>query len=309
MPLRLPADVALEVAAVSVTIGRSRVLQEVSLTAMRGRILGVLGENGAGKSTLLQLLCGARQPTQGTITVLGARLPWRDRRLLAQLGWVPQETALYEELTVREQLQLFSTVYALPDPAGAITRVVELLALSQVIDTPAGRLSGGMRRRVVIARALLHAPQLLVIDEPTLAVDAETRHLVWSHLRQLRAQGRSVVIATNYLEEARAVCDDVVVLRQGRVVLSESLRTLLERASLVIEIDASPASCALVRSRLAAVDGIVHLQEAASGLVICLREIAREQVETLLVNIPGVERWLSRAPDLHEILHAIGPLP
>ncbi len=208
------------------------VVRGVDLTVPSGTALGILGANGAGKTTLLAGISGLRPAQAGSVAVLGVRLPTRDRRLLGRIGMVAQDTALYPELTVREQLALFAELYALDQPAAAIQAMLGLLRLEGAADERAGRLSGGMRRRVAVARALLHRPELVLADEPTLAVDTDTRLLIWRHLRELTAAGVSVVIATNDLEEARAVCTSVAILADGGIARQLAVSSLHAGATL-----------------------------------------------------------------------------
>jgi ABC-2 type transport system ATP-binding protein len=188
-----PFSAAVYLKQVSYQIGKRRILDQISLTMKQGTITGLLGPNGAGKTTLLSLILGLRHPSAGTITVFHEQLSRRSGDLRRRMGVVFQETALYDELTTFENLQFAASLYQISHPQRRIKEVLELLTLFDRAQDRVGTLSGGLKRRVAIARALLHAPDLLVIDEPTLGVDVETRHAIWSHLRFLKSTGTSIM--------------------------------------------------------------------------------------------------------------------
>jgi len=300
---------AFQLAGVSVAIAARTILSEVTLSLRTGRILGVLGGNGAGKTTLMQVLSGERSISQGTVRVLGETVPFHERATWRRIGIVPQDTALYDELTVREQLLLFASVYGLARTDAALMAIIDLLGLAPVSSTRADRLSGGMRRRVVIARALLHQPELLLVDEPTLAVDADTRHLIWRHLRSQRDQGRTVVIATNYLEEARAVCDEVVVLRQGRLQRIENLDQLLERSGIILAARCTMAVREQLCQQLRSEQGVVRADPVPDGLELMVGESACADLGRLLSSIATISAWHRRAADLSDLLRFIEQAP
>ena len=292
---------------VSCRIGRRRLLDGISLEMPRGAVTGILGPNGAGKSTLLSLITGLRTPASGEATVLGERLPVRGNGLRRRLGVVLQETALYDELTAAENLRFAASLYGVPDPGRRIVEVLDLLGLSQRARDVVATLSGGMRRRVAIARALLHQPELLVIDEPTLGVDVDTRHAIWSHIRVLRASGTTVVVATNYLDEAEALCDVVAVLREGRLLTYETPHSLIARAGRCIDVDCAPDDVSLVGHAVLGVSGVMRIDATPSGASVFVDsgastdEVVRSVLRT--ASIGGVR---VRATDLAEVFRALG---
>ncbi|MBO0835632.1 MAG: ABC transporter ATP-binding protein, partial [Actinobacteria bacterium] len=174
-----PAAPIVQLTGVSCRRGRRQALHRVSLDVRPAQVTGVLGPNGAGKSTLLGVVAGLYRPFEGDAWVLGEHLPARGAGLRRRIGVVLQETALYEELTVAENLRLTAALYSLGRPAQNIAEVLKLIDLADRAGELVARLSGGMRRRVTLARALLHQPELLIIDEPTLGIDAEARHAIW----------------------------------------------------------------------------------------------------------------------------------
>jgi len=296
--------------AVTCRAGGRVLLDDVTLAVDRGRVTGVLGPNGAGKSTLLSVVTGLRRPGDGTASVLGVRLPARGASLRRRIGVVLQETALYEELTTLENLRFTAALYGVPNPRLRIDAVLELVGLSSRADDVVGTLSGGMRRRVAIARALLHDPELLVIDEPTLGVDVDARHAIWSHIRVLRATGTTVMVATNYLDEAEALCDVVAVLRDGRLVAYETPAQLVARAGRCIDIECAPHAIALVGRAVSGVDGVLRVDATPSGAAVFLHgdTPADDVVRRVLRDAP-VGGFRVRAADLAEVFRALGAAP
>jgi ABC-2 type transport system ATP-binding protein len=192
----------------------------LTLTVGIGEVFGLLGPNGSGKTTTVNLLTGLTRLTAGEIHVLGHNVSTAARRIRAQLGAVPQETALYEELTALHNLRLHADLYFVPRKLQAqrIEEVLELVQLTDRADSRVQTFSGGMKRRLALARALIHSPTLLVLDEPTLGVDVQSRRALWDRVLQLRSEGKTILITTNYLEEADALCDRIAIMDHGRLV-------------------------------------------------------------------------------------------
>ena len=196
---------AVDVIDVTCTFGRVHALNGLSLRVPTGTVVGIVGPNGAGKTTLIDVICGLVRPSSGIVRVLGEDVRARGAALRGRIGVLPQETALYDELTPEQNLRFAAALYDVPRPAARIAEVLELVGLSGRARDRVRGFSGGMQRRVAIARALLHNPPLLILDEPTVGVDVEARHQIWAHIRSLRAGGRTVVLTTNYLDEAEAL--------------------------------------------------------------------------------------------------------
>src|SRR5512144_3236466 len=171
---------AVEVADVACQFGRIRALDGVSLRVMPGTVVGVVGPNGAGKTTLIDVICGLLRPSRGTVRVLGESAAG-NARVRARIGVLPQETALYDEVTAWQNLRFAAALYGVADPDARIASVLELVGVGDRARDLVRGFSGGMQRRLAIARALLHEPALLVLDEPTVGVDVEARHQIWAH--------------------------------------------------------------------------------------------------------------------------------
>jgi ABC-2 type transport system ATP-binding protein len=305
-----PFSAAVYLKQVSYQIGKRSILDQISLTMKQGTITGVLGPNGAGKTTLLSLILGLRSPSSGTITVLHEKLSRQSRHLRRKMGVVFQETALYDELTIFENLQFAASLYQIPQPQRRIKEVLELLALSERAQDRVGTLSGGLQRRVAIARALLHAPELLVIDEPTLGVDVEARHAIWSHLRFLKSSGTSIVVSTNYLDEALALCDKVAVLRDGKLLTYETPQTLVGRAGSCLDITCEAAGGEAIAQALSEMDGILRVQQTPAGVSIFLTgTTVSEEVIHSILPITTISGFRLRGADLAEVFRALDEVP
>lgn len=202
--------------------GTVEAVKDVSLQIAAGEIFGLLGPNGAGKTTTLRCLCTLATPDSGRIEVSGDSVLENPRLARQRLGYVAQEVALDKVLTGRELLQLQAALYHLPSVAAKarIAQVIELLGLKDWADKKTGTYSGGIRKRLDLAAGLLHQPDVLVLDEPTVGLDIESRSAIWSFLRQLRAAGTTVLITSHYLEEVDALADRVAIIDKGTVIAS-----------------------------------------------------------------------------------------
>ncbi len=304
--LKRPSSVAVRFESVTYQIGKRIILDHISLAMKRGEITGILGPNGAGKTTLLSSMMGLRQPSSGTITVFNEQLPRHSRALRQRIGVVFQETALYDELTTFENLRFAISLYHVPNAGKRIEEVLALLSLSERAHERVRNLSGGLRRRVAIARALLHAPDLLIIDEPTLGVDVEARHAIWSHLRYLKATGTTIAVATNYLDEALALCDTVAVLRNGQLLLSETPQALVSRAGSCLDVECSPTAGVAIALALAEHDGILRIEQTATGLTIFLNgDSIPDEVMRKVLQTTTITGFRIRSADLVEIFRAL----
>jgi ABC-2 type transport system ATP-binding protein len=291
---------------VSCRIGNKQILDHISLEIPRGDIIGILGPNGAGKTTLLSLMTGLRRHSAGEITVLGARLPVKGGSLRRRIGVVLQDTALYEELTTFENLRFSASLYDVANARRRIGEVLELLMLSDRSNQIVRTLSGGLRRRIAIARALLHDPELLIIDEPTLGVDVEARHAIWSHLRVLRAKGRTVVVATNYLDETQALCDTVAVLRAGELLAVESPEALVTRTGNCLDVECGEQAGRSIAEALGSLAGISRIDQVPSGLSVFLHgETMPREMMNVILGIADIEGFRVRPPDLAEVFRTL----
>ncbi|OHC76113.1 MAG: multidrug ABC transporter ATP-binding protein [Rhodospirillales bacterium RIFCSPLOWO2_12_FULL_58_28] len=224
-------------------------LRDFSLAIPRGSFFGLLGPNGAGKSTLINILAGLVIRTSGEARVWGYDIEADMRAARRAIGVVPQELNIDPYFSPREALDLQAGLYGVPRRERRIDEVLAAVGLSEQADIYARRLSGGMRRRLLVAKAMVHSPRVLVLDEPTAGVDVELRRQLWSHLRKMNENGVTILLTTHYLEEAQELCDKIAIIDHGRLIACDSTPTLLRHidakemtVTLAEDIDAVPES-------------------------------------------------------------------
>lgn len=215
-------DLALQLRGVVKRFGEVTAVAGLDLDVPAGTCVGLLGPNGAGKSTTMRMLTAQVIADEGTLTVLGHDLPGDSKRARAQCGVVPQLDNLDTMLTVEQNLTVAAYLYRVPraERGAAVDRALKIARLTDRADAKADELSGGMRRRLLIARALVHQPQLVMMDEPTVGLDPQIRQELWALIDQLRSEGTTILMSTHYIEEAERLCDTVVVVSSGRAVAS-----------------------------------------------------------------------------------------
>jgi ABC-2 type transport system ATP-binding protein len=199
--------------------GGTTAAEDISFQVNGGEVFGLVGPNGAGKTTTLRILITVLEPSGGTARVLGMDVVKDATKVRQAIGYVPQERAIDRFLTGREHLQLLASLYHLPkgEAAGRIQEVLELVGLEHKADEVARNYSGGMKRKLDIACGLIPSPKVLFMDEPTLGLDVESRLKIWAHVRELKARGITILLTTNYLDEADQLCDRIAIIDGGRV--------------------------------------------------------------------------------------------
>ncbi|QIK78621.1 ABC transporter ATP-binding protein [Sphingomonas piscis] len=220
--------------------GGKRALNDVSLDIPRGQIFGLLGPNGAGKSTMINILAGLVMKTSGAVSIWGFDIDERPRNAKRAIGIVPQEILFDPFFTPREALEIQAGLYGIPPSERRSDALLAAMHLTDKAHAYSRTLSGGMKRRLLVAKAMVHSPPILVLDEPTAGVDIELRKQLWSYVKQLNAQGVTVVLTTHYLEEAEELCDRIAIINHGEVVANEPTRTLIARAqekAVVVTVD------------------------------------------------------------------------
>ena len=210
--------------------GGKLALDDVSFDVPRGQIFGLLGPNGAGKSTLINILAGMVTKSSGRAVVWGFDIDERPRNAKRAIGIVPQEILFDPFFTPAESLELQAGLYGLPHGQRKTHDLLAAMHLSDKANAYSRTLSGGMKRRLLVAKAMVHSPPILVLDEPTAGVDIELRKQLWSYVRSLNEQGVTVVLTTHYLEEAEQLCDRIAIINHGKVIANEPTRTLVSRA-------------------------------------------------------------------------------
>ncbi|MCH7344964.1 ABC transporter ATP-binding protein [Pelomonas sp. CA6] len=263
-PPAAAADEVLSASGLRKRFGTREAVRGVSLSLRRGEILGLLGPNGAGKSTTVAMLCGLLRPDAGTVQVLGQPIGADADPRKARIGLVPQELALYEVLSARQNLEAFGRLYGLGGGllAGRIERALALSGLQERARDRVDGFSGGMKRRLNIACALLHEPDIVVLDEPTVGIDPQSRNAIFDTLEQLRDQGRALIYTTHYMEEAQRLCERLVIMDHGEVIAQGRLRELLAglAGACVLRLQWAAAPGAELEARLRALAGVQALQ-------------------------------------------------
>jgi len=238
--------IAIEAHGLTRRFGNLVAVDHAELSVPRGRIYGFLGPNGSGKSTTIRMLCGLIQPTSGTIRVLGRDIPRQAEALRMQIGYMTQRFSLWEDLSARENLDFMASIYTL-EPARAaqrIARAIEEYRLAEFLQRPAGTLSGGQKQRLALAATTLHEPPLLLLDEPTSAVDPQSRRDFWESLFALTATGTTILVSTHYMDEAER-CHALAILDRGRIVANGPPQQLMAELPLqVLEIEAEDITAA-----------------------------------------------------------------
>jgi ABC-2 type transport system ATP-binding protein len=214
------------------SFGSLKAVDNISLNIPEGEFFGLLGPNGAGKSTMINMLAGLAKPTQGTISVMGFDVQSQYQAARHSVGIVPQELVFDPFFNVREMLRFQAGYFGKGKENDRwVDEIIERLDLSDKASTNMRKLSGGMKRRALIAQALVHRPPVIVLDEPTAGVDVELRQKLWAFIKDLNRQGHTIVLTTHYLEEAETLCNSVAMLRAGKIVASDTTKNLLKKFS------------------------------------------------------------------------------
>jgi ABC-2 type transport system ATP-binding protein len=288
---------AIEIKQVHKRFGSLRALGGISLEIPQGEFFGLLGPNGAGKTTLISILAGLARADSGELRVMGYDVVSQYRYARRRLGVVPQELVFDPFFTVRETLRIQSGYFGLRDNDAWIDEIIERLDLTDKAGANMRQLSGGMKRRVLVAQALVHRPPVIILDEPTAGVDVELRQGLWHFVRELNQAGHTVVLTTHYLEEAEALCSRIAMLKQGVIVALDTTRNLLRqvagvRLRLRLAPDRLPAALATKMigaeddSRLLALDSYAQIESVLADLR--AESIQVQELEVLQADLEDV---------------------
>lgn len=217
-------------------------LDNISLEIKSGIIFGLLGPNGAGKSTIINILADLVYKTSGSIEVLGKDYSKELNEIKPRIGIVPQELNMDPFFTPFELLELQAGLYGVPKEKRQTKKILKLLALEDKADAYARTLSGGMKRRLLIAKAMVHDPEILILDEPTAGVDVELRQTLWDNIRSLKTQGKTIIITTHYLHEAENLCDEIAIINKGKLLVldeTKKIKSKMNYKKITIEHDDS----------------------------------------------------------------------
>ncbi len=264
----------------------------ISFSIRGGECFGFLGPNGAGKTTTIRMITCVSPVTAGELTVDGLDVRREPRRIKSILGVVPQEDNLDPDLTVRQNLQVYARYFDLPaDVARSrIDEALELLQLTEKQKDRIDQLSGGLKRRLIVARGLINAPKILVLDEPTTGLDPQARHLVWQKLRYLRSQGVTMPLTTHYMDEAAHMCDRIVIIHQGRIMAEGSPEELVERyvGQEVVEVQPRTEDRPALLARLAGLEGVT-VEEVEDLLYVYVRGADGLEAEKVVYRRANLE--------------------
>ncbi|SMF55971.1 ABC transporter ATP-binding protein [Pseudogulbenkiania subflava] len=282
---------AIDISAVSRRFGQLQALDNVSFRVEPGEFFALLGPNGAGKTTLISAMAGLTRPDSGTIRIMGHDVVSDYKAARQSLGVVPQELVFDPFLTVRETLRFQSGYFGLTRNDAWLDELLFKLGLADKADVNMRALSGGMKRRVMVAQALVHRPPVIVLDEPTAGVDVELRQSLWSFVQELNHAGHTIVLTTHYLEEAEALCNRIAMLKKGRLVALETKDKLLARSNerdVALKLSSElPASLEALRLRQEDGRHILRLPElgALEGVLATLRQASVEVRELSMIEV------------------------
>lgn len=280
---------ALQIKALRKSYGSVVAVDGVSFDVGAGETVGLLGPNGAGKTSTVSMISGLLAPDSGEILIEGLAMRGETDPVKRRIGLVPQDLALYDELSARENLALFGALYDLSGPKlkNAMAEALEMAGLADRAKDLVGGFSGGMKRRLNLVTALLHDPQILLLDEPTVGVDPQSRNAIFDNLEILKQRGKTLVYTTHYMEEAERLCDRLVIVDHGKVIANDTLRGLhsLVPVTNLLIIELADRSRTFDLEPLKHLPG-VHSPELAEGVL-------RVGLEDLSSEVPRVLQWLT----------------
>jgi lipooligosaccharide transport system ATP-binding protein len=274
----------------------------VDFEVHKGECFGFLGPNGAGKTTTMKMIYGAVIPSGGELEVAGLDVTRCEREIKRRIGVVPQENNLDDDLKVEENLLVYGRYYDLPRKV-ALQRAEELLdfvELTEKSESQVEQLSGGMKRRLLIARALINDPEIVVLDEPTTGLDPQARHLVWDRLRALTGEGKTLVLTTHYMEEAARLCDRLVIMEDGLIIAEGSPKELVEKyvSPQVLEFRGSPGELERLKP---VVEAVADAVERTGDTLLAFTTEAEELMEQVRASGVEVENTVYRQAALEDV--------
>ncbi|WP_207782138.1 ABC transporter ATP-binding protein [Phytoactinopolyspora limicola] len=309
----IPGTRLAEASGLHKTFGDIHAVNDVSLHIDAGETYGLLGPNGAGKTTTISILAGLLEADEGTVMVAGERIRPRSTRGRAAIGLVPQDLAIYPDLTAEENLKFFAALYGMSrrDSAPRIAEVLDVIGLTDRRKDRTSKYSGGMKRRLNIGIGLLHSPRLLILDEPTVGVDPQSRNAILESVETLSGEGMAVLYTTHYMEEAERLCDRIGIIDSGRVIAegtrAELTASIGEQERIRIEVTGQVADAA---SRLRGLDGVTDVA-AEDDAVVVLADDGSARLSAIIERLAGAGAQIGSIdlarPDLEAVfLHLTG---
>jgi ABC-2 type transport system ATP-binding protein len=287
--------------AASKRMAAKQALKGIDLAIPRGSIFGLLGPNGAGKSTLINILAGLVNKTSGSVKIWGIDADVNPRESRAALGVVPQEINMDPFFTPTETLDLMAGFYGVPKAERRGDEILEALGLGDKKNAYVRQLSGGMKRRLMVAKAMVHSPPILILDEPTAGVDVELRRQLWEYVRKLNAQGVTIVLTTHYLEEAQEMCDEIAIVNHGQIIACEPTAKLLKRMNQKTLVVRPEQALASVPVGLADLSPVIR----KDGQLAITYKMGEQSIEHLLIRLReakvGIGDLATEEPDLEDV--------
>lgn len=281
-------------------------LKSIDLTIKKGSFFGLLGPNGAGKSTIINIVAGLVNKTSGQVKICGVDIDQDQKQSKFKIGIVPQELIIDPFFNVRETLEIYAGYYGIKKSNRRTDEIIEALGLKDKVNATPRSLSGGMRRRLLVAKALVHSPEVLILDEPTAGVDVELRNQLWQYVKNLNKMGTTILLTTHYLEEAEELCDEIAIINHGKVIAhdrKENLMNLMKNKELIVTSDdASSAQKLFNNLEVKILNGNKFSITYDSGKV-----AVDEIIKTIVNNNIQVKDISTNQPDLEEIFkHLVG---
>jgi ABC-2 type transport system ATP-binding protein len=287
--------------AASKRMAAKQALKGIDLAIPRGSIFGLLGPNGAGKSTFINILAGLVNKTSGSVKIWGVDADVNPRESRAALGVVPQEINMDPFFTPRETLDLMAGFYGVPKAERRGDEILEALGLGDKKNAYVRQLSGGMKRRLMVAKAMVHSPPILILDEPTAGVDVELRRQLWEYVRKLNGQGVTIVLTTHYLEEAQEMCDEIAIVNHGQIIACEPTASLLRRLNNKTLVVRPEQALASVPVGLADLSPVMR----KDGQIAITYKMGEQSIEHLLQRLReanvGIGDLATEEPDLEDV--------
>ncbi|WP_293859797.1 ABC transporter ATP-binding protein [uncultured Alsobacter sp.] len=292
-------DVVIDVQGLSKSFNGRTVVRDLSMQVRRGQIYGFLGPNGSGKTTTIRMLCGLLTPDSGTGTCLGYDILTQSHLIKRRVGYMTQRFSLYQDLSIRENLEFVARVYGLADPRGAARDAIARLGLSGRQDQLAGELSGGWKQRLALGACILPSPDLLLLDEPTAGVDPKARRDFWSEIHALAAEGLTVLVSTHYMDEAER-CHEIAYVAYGHLLAHGTVLEVIARAGLTTWTVAGDHLLALA-DRLAHLPGVDMVAPFGNSLHVSGRDAVKLEAAIAPLRGDASLHWTQDKPSLEDV--------
>ncbi|MDX2205552.1 MAG: ABC transporter ATP-binding protein [Hyphomicrobiaceae bacterium] len=293
------ADIAIEVEGLTKSFSGKVVVKNLTMRVKRGQIYGFLGPNGSGKTTTLRMLCGLLTPDSGSGTALGFDIRSKSDEIKRRVGYMTQRFSLYQDLSIRENLEFVARVYGLSDPERRAGEAIERLGLTGREEQLAGELSGGWKQRLALGACILPQPKLLLLDEPTAGVDPKARREFWAEIHKLAAEGMTVLVSTHYMDEAER-CHEIAYIAYGSLLAQGTIEEVIAQSRLVTYTVSGPDMAELAQ-RLATAPGVDMVAPFGASLHVAGRDEAA--LEAAIAPYGGEEKWtwVRTPPSLEDV--------